>query len=119
MLAATAVRGGVAALAAIDAAAGGVVSPATGTAGFADDHHQASPAPTIASATTSSHGDGPQRRPPSTGPVDGASRRGGAAMAQAARMAQGLGGLDVDTAHPMRSWPYWFQIGLLPPLNEV
>lgn len=28
-------------------------------------------------------------------------------------------GLNVDTAQPMRSWPYWFQIGLLPPVKEV
>jgi len=33
--------------------------------------------------------------------------------------AQGAGGLEVDTAQPMRSCPYWFQIGLLPSVNVV
>ena len=32
---------------------------------------------------------------------------------------QGAGGLLVETAHPMRSWPYWFQMGLLPAVNEL
>ena len=32
---------------------------------------------------------------------------------------QGADGLDVEMAQPMRSWPYWFQIGFLPFVNEV
>ncbi len=33
--------------------------------------------------------------------------------------AYGAAGLRVDSDQPMRSCPYWFQIGFLPPLNEV
>ena len=32
---------------------------------------------------------------------------------------QGAAGLKADTAQPMRSWPYWFQIGFLPPVMVV
>jgi hypothetical protein len=32
---------------------------------------------------------------------------------------QGVAGFDTDTAQPMRSCPYWFQMGLLPAVKEV
>lgn len=31
----------------------------------------------------------------------------------------GLGGAMADSMKPMRSWPYWFQIGLRPLVNAV
>ena len=30
----------------------------------------------------------------------------------------GVAGLNTDNAQPMRSWPYLFQIGLLPPVKR-
>jgi hypothetical protein len=32
---------------------------------------------------------------------------------------QGAAGLKADRPQPMRSWPYWFQIGFLPPTYWV
>lgn len=71
-------------------------------------HHHVNAVPrTMPAATARSPVDGTQALPRS---------RGCLAMAFAR---QGAGALGTDSAHPMRSCPYWFQIGLLPLVNEV
>ena len=100
--------GGAAATAvgAADEAAGAAAS--VGGGALVADHQPATTPPTRPSATTRNPIDGPQR-----------SLRPGLAMRPPPCARQGAAVLDVDTAQPMRSWPYWFQIGLLPLVKDV
>ncbi len=78
-----------------------------GAAGPDDGHHATAVAPTSTSAAT--------RKPPA-----GRQRpRSGTWRGSPTARAQGVAVLDVDTVQPIRSCPYWFQIGLLPFVNEV
>jgi len=77
------------------------------------DVHQATSAPaTSAHAIARNPIDGPQRS------CCGLTRDG-LSTGRPRLTRQGAAVLEVDTFQPMRSWPYWFQIGLLPLANEV
>ena len=90
---------------------GAEAAPLVAVDGAIDAHAPASAPATSAAAIARNPSDGPQR------PVFG-SWRGGLATEQPGER-QGAGVLDVDTFQPMRSWPYWFQIGLLPPVYDA
>ena len=102
-----------AALAAAGAGVSGAVPPDAdsamppGAAGPGDGHQATAVPPTSTSAATRKPPAGRQR------PRSGTWR--GSPMARF----QGAAVLDVDTVQPMRSCPYWFQIGLLPFVNDV
>lgn len=69
-------------------------------------------------AIASNPSDGPQAVPPA-GLAGLLSGRGDSSMGRGPSVCQGAAGLAVDSPQPMRSCPYWFQIGLLPAVNEV
>ena len=101
-------------------AAGGNACKATGwlgeAAGEGEAAHQARPAPSATTASSSRPKDGrhaPLPSAPALGPEASGGRRLGLVTAQ------GAAGLEVEIDQPMRSWPYWFQIGLLPLVKLV
>ncbi len=93
-------------------AAGAEAASTSAVADTSDDHPPASAPTTSAIAIARNPMAGPQRS-------FLGSWRGGLATGFGTTARQGAAVLDVDTFQPMRSWPYWFQIGLLPPVNDV
>ncbi len=115
--AATAIEAALAAASTCGSGGGHDAVAAAGAGVAADDGHHAATAPaTRPSATTRKPIDGPQARRSgwweslTTGRPVSVVRTSGD---------HGADGLDVDTVQPMRSWPNWFQIGLLPLGNDV
>lgn len=92
-------------------------SSATGPGGDGN-HSSQEPSASMPSAITRKTSDGRHEPFPPAGSAGVGPERRGPRMTFATRV-QGAVGLLVDNAQPMRSWPYWFQIGLLPAVNDV
>lgn len=97
------------------AAAGGAAAETAG----GDVAHHTSASDTMPTATARSPDEGLHVGPGPAGSACLASVRRCLRMDRGLPPRHGAAGLDVDSAQPMRSWPYWFQIGLLPPVNEL
>jgi hypothetical protein len=94
--------------------ANGAVS-ATGVGSGAEVHHHAS-APAMMPTATASR---PREGPHAAVPAGSGSDRRGWSIGHGPAARQGAAGFEVEMPQPMRSCPYWFQIGLLPLVNAL
>jgi hypothetical protein len=91
------------------------------TSGFGDGEavsQNASPPATVPTATARYPSDGLHASGSSAPSIGGRPGRRVVSMPHHL-LSQGVAGLKVDSPQPIRSWPYWFQIGFLAFVKEV